>query len=112
MPSIRGFGFKESCELALDIRRTGKQNKYLPSFRPSIEETLRAAYMISLIWKLSGYNGVDLAEGKIRVWWSRGVFGFAIDCVYVGLLLGLYIGGQVSRITRVCLGLVFYLFFP
>src|SRR3954464_12080364 len=99
MPSVRGFGFKESCELALDIGRTGKKNKDLPSFRPSIDETLRAACLISLIWKISGYNGVDLGEGKIRVWWIRGVVGYAIDCVYGSPLLGLYIGGQVSRIT-------------
>src|SRR3954469_8864499 len=111
MPSVRGFGFKESYEFALDIGRTGKQNKDLPSFRPSIEETLHVACLISLIWKISGYNGVDLAEGKIRFWWSRGVVGYTIDCVYGVPLLGLYIGGQVSRITRVCLGLGFYLFF-
>src|SRR3954470_1796602 len=109
MPSVRGFGFKESCKLALVIGRTGKQNKDLPSFRPSIEETLRAACLISIIWKISGYNGVDLAEGNIRVWWSRGVVGYVIDCVYGGHLLGLSIGGQVSRIRRVCLGLGFYL---
>src|SRR4051794_33871773 len=99
MPSVRGFGSKKSWELALDIGGTCKKNKDLPSFRPSIEETLRAACRISLIWKISGYNGVDLAEGKIRVCWSRGVVGYAIDCVYGGPLLGLYIGGQVSRIT-------------
>src|SRR4051794_2131598 len=99
MPSVRGFGFKESCELALDIRRAGKQTEDLPSFRPSIEETLRAACLISLIWKISGHNGVDLAEGKIRVWWSQSVVGYAVDCVYGSPLLGLYIGGQVLGIT-------------
>src|SRR4051812_29427337 len=99
MPLVRGFGFEESCELALDIGRTGKQNKDLPSFRPSIEGN-RTCYLSDLFnMEISGYNGVDLAECKIRVWWSRGVVGYAISCVDGGPLLGLYIGGRVSRIT-------------
>src|SRR3954447_13172353 len=99
IPSVRSFGLKESCELALDIGRTGKQNKDLPSFRPSIEENPTCCLSDLSIWKISGYNGVGLAEGKIRVWWSRCVASYAIDWVDRGPLLGLYIGGQVSRFT-------------
>ena len=91
MPSVGGLGFEESCELALDIERTGKQNKDLPSFRPSIEENPTCFLSDLLIWKILGYNGVDLAEGKIRVWWSRRLDCYLIDCVYRGPLLSLYI---------------------
>ena len=43
---------------------------------PSIEETLRAACLISLYGKYSGYNGVDLAGGKLtRVWCASGGYG-------------------------------------
>src|SRR3954452_13112181 len=112
MPLARGLGFEESCKLALDIGRTGKQNKDLPSFRPSIEENPTCCLSDLLVWEISGYNGVDRAEGKTRVWWSRCVASYAIDCVLGGPLLGLYIGGQVSRITRVRLELGFHLSFP
>src|SRR4051794_16924824 len=105
MPLVEGLGFEESCELALDIGRTGKQNKDLPSFRPSIEENPTCCLSDLLIWKISGYNGVDLVDGKIRVWWSRCVANLRlIGCLYLASrvhLMGLYIGGQVSRITRV-----------
>src|SRR3954447_21362593 len=80
MPSVGGLGFEGSCELALDIRRTGKQNKDLPSFRPTIEENPTCCLSDLLIWKISCYNGVDLAEGKMRVWWSRCIANYAIDC--------------------------------
>src|SRR3954454_11037474 len=99
MPSVGGLGFEESCELALDMGRTCKQNKDLPSFRPSIEENPTCCLSDLLIWKISGYNGVDLAESKIKVWWSRCVASYAIDCVARGPLLGLYLGVQVSRFT-------------
>ena len=70
MSSVGDLGFEDSCELAIDIGRSNEQTRDLPSFRPSIEETLRAACLISLYGKYSGYNGVDLAEGKMaRVWW-------------------------------------------
>ena len=65
MSSIGDLGLKESCELALDIGKSSKRTRVLPSFRPSIEETLRAACLISLYGKYSGYNGVDLAGGKL-----------------------------------------------
>ena len=65
MSSVGDLGLEESCELALDIEKSSKRTRVLPSFRPSIEETLRAACLISLIRRISGYNGVDLAEGKI-----------------------------------------------
>ena len=81
MSSIGDLVFEESCELAKDIGKPNKRTRVLPSFRTSIEETLRAACLISLYGKYSGYNGVDLAGGKLaRVWCASGGYGaIAID---------------------------------
>ena len=65
MSSVGDLVFGESCELAKDIGKPNKRTRVLPSFRTSIEETLRAACLISLYGKYSGYNGVDLAGGKL-----------------------------------------------
>src|SRR3954454_24848496 len=94
-----GLRFRGISRVSVKIGRTSKQNKDLPSFRSSIEENPTCCLSDLLIWKISGYNGVDLAEGKIRVWWSRCVASYAIDCVARGPLLGLYLGVQVSRFT-------------
>ena len=51
------------------VQANKRHKEILPSFRPSIEETLRAACLTSLYGRYLDYNGVDLVEGKIaRVW--------------------------------------------
>ena len=49
MSSVGDLGFEDSCELAIDIGRSNKRTRDLPSFRPSIEETLRAACLLVIL---------------------------------------------------------------
>ena len=65
MPSVGGLGLEESCELALDIGKPDKRGRFYPGSGPSEGKTRTSCLSNLLLQSNIGYNGMDLAEGKI-----------------------------------------------
>ena len=70
MPSVRGLGLEESCELAKDIGKSNKRNKGFTQLQALDRGNPTCCLSDLFIWKIFGLQwGVDLVEGKIdRVW--------------------------------------------
>ena len=65
MPSVGGLGLEESCELALDIGKPDKRGRFYLGLGPSKGKTRTSCLFDFLLQSNIGYNGVDLAEGKM-----------------------------------------------
>ena len=66
MSSVGDLGLEESCELAEDIGKSNKRNKGFTQLQ-ALDRGNPTCCLSDLfnVGKISGYNGVDFAEGKL-----------------------------------------------